>query len=85
MCNAGVPEEGLPVRGVIQFAHGMTETARRYSRFAEALTDAATGSTATTTRAWPGPRTGPRPRICRRGTALHGGPHMATADRDHSV
>ncbi|MGG4393793.1 alpha/beta hydrolase [Paenibacillus thiaminolyticus] len=34
------PEEGQPVRGVIQIAHGMTETARRYSRFAEALTDA---------------------------------------------
>lgn len=28
----------LPLRGVVQIAHGMAETAKRYARFAEALT-----------------------------------------------
>ncbi|GGF85491.1 alpha/beta hydrolase [Paenibacillus aceti] len=30
----------LPLRGVVQIAHGMAETAKRYARFAEALTGA---------------------------------------------
>ncbi len=31
-------DSSLPVRGVLQIAHGMSETAERYKRFAEALT-----------------------------------------------
>ncbi|RCX20307.1 alpha-beta hydrolase superfamily lysophospholipase [Fontibacillus phaseoli] len=31
-------DPGTPLRGVIQIAHGMSETAERYSRFAETLT-----------------------------------------------
>lgn len=32
------PEEGVKVKGVVQIAHGMAETAARYERFATALT-----------------------------------------------
>ncbi|WP_379132677.1 alpha/beta fold hydrolase [Paenibacillus sp. sgz500958] len=35
-----LPEPKSPVRGIVQIAHGMCETADRYTRFAEALTDA---------------------------------------------
>lgn len=35
-----LPDEGVPVRGVVQIAHGMAEHAARYARFAEALTAA---------------------------------------------
>ncbi|MNO22312.1 putative lysophospholipase [compost metagenome] len=31
-------EDSVPLRGIVQIAHGMTETAKRYERFAEALT-----------------------------------------------
>ncbi|GGH13706.1 alpha/beta hydrolase [Paenibacillus segetis] len=31
-------DESIPVRGVVQIAHGMTETAKRYERFASELT-----------------------------------------------
>lgn len=33
------PEEGVQVKGIVQIAHGMAETAGRYKRFAQALTD----------------------------------------------
>lgn len=33
-----LPDEGIDVKGVVQIAHGMAETARRYERFAEVLT-----------------------------------------------
>ncbi|WP_342564756.1 alpha/beta hydrolase [Paenibacillus sp. FSL R7-0345] len=35
-----LPEPAAPVRGVVQIAHGMCETAARYTRFASALTAA---------------------------------------------
>jgi len=35
-----MPDGGLPVKGVVQIAHGMAEHAARYERFAEALTTA---------------------------------------------
>ncbi|GLI08173.1 alpha/beta hydrolase [Paenibacillus tyrfis] len=35
-----LPEEDVPVRGVVQIAHGMAETAARYERFAGVLTGA---------------------------------------------
>ncbi|MEQ7051486.1 alpha/beta hydrolase [Paenibacillaceae sp. P-4] len=35
-----MPEDTVEVRGVVQIAHGMTETAIRYERFAEELTAA---------------------------------------------
>ncbi|AIQ51166.1 alpha/beta fold hydrolase [Paenibacillus sp. FSL R7-0331] len=35
-----LPEPEAPVRGVVQIAHGMCETAARYARFASALTAA---------------------------------------------
>jgi alpha-beta hydrolase superfamily lysophospholipase len=34
------PEPEIPVRGIVQIAHGMAETAVRYERFAQALTEA---------------------------------------------
>ncbi|WP_281885542.1 alpha/beta hydrolase [Paenibacillus sp. YYML68] len=33
-----LPEEQVPVRGIVQIAHGLAETAGRYARFAECLT-----------------------------------------------
>jgi alpha-beta hydrolase superfamily lysophospholipase len=35
-----LPEPDVPVRGIVQIAHGMCETAARYARFAAALTGA---------------------------------------------
>ncbi|WP_274363612.1 alpha/beta hydrolase [Paenibacillus thermotolerans] len=35
-----LPDEGVPLRGALQIAHGMVETAARYERFASALTEA---------------------------------------------
>lgn len=35
-----MPDEAIEIQGVIQIAHGMTETALRYERFAEELTAA---------------------------------------------
>jgi alpha-beta hydrolase superfamily lysophospholipase len=35
-----LPEPDSPVRGIVQISHGMCETAGRYSRFAEVLTNA---------------------------------------------
>lgn len=35
-----LPDSDEPVRGIVQISHGMCETAARYARFAEALTDA---------------------------------------------
>lgn len=35
-----IPEEGVPLRGMVQIAHGMAETAARYEGFAKALTTA---------------------------------------------
>ncbi|MEG1482114.1 alpha/beta hydrolase [Clostridium sp.] len=34
-----VPEEGIEIRGVVQIAHGMTETAQRYEYFAKKLNE----------------------------------------------
>ncbi|UHA75952.1 alpha/beta hydrolase [Paenibacillus sp. 481] len=34
------PDDERSIRGIVQIAHGMTETAERYERFAQALTDA---------------------------------------------
>lgn len=33
-------DDSVPVRGILQIAHGMAESAKRYQRFAEALTQA---------------------------------------------
>lgn len=35
-----LPASDIPVKGIVQIAHGMCETADRYARFAEALTEA---------------------------------------------
>lgn len=34
------PDAEIPVKGIVQIAHGMAETALRYERFAQALTEA---------------------------------------------
>ncbi|MDQ1911325.1 lysophospholipase [Paenibacillus sp. GD4] len=38
-----LPEPGQPIRGMVQVAHGMVETAARYERFAQALVKAGYG------------------------------------------
>lgn len=38
-----LPEEGQPLKGIVQIAHGMAEHAQRYARFAQTLVEAGFG------------------------------------------